>query len=291
MDANVLFRENAIHQSGNDEPTSEFLLLPVRFLPRRVAPAIRALAHFAAVAGGIVNGTALGLSDKLAWLDGLAALINGEEPALSMDPAVVQTVRDFVAVTQAAGGNLHHANHILQARRQDVRKCRYRDWNDLLAYCRYAASPYGRFVLEVTGGDKILHAPTEALCCAVQLLLMLRDCRRAYRVHDRVYLPERWFKEAGTDVTVLAVDSCDGPLCQVFAKALESVDRLLLTARPLPGLARDRRLRAAAAASVFLAERVARQWRINDPFVAKLTLTWRDRLGANCHGYRAAVWP
>ena len=30
-------------------------------------------------------------------------------------------------------------------------KLRYRDWDDLIDYCRYSAMPVGRFVLDVHG--------------------------------------------------------------------------------------------------------------------------------------------
>ena len=32
-----------------------------------------------------------------------------------------------------------------------VTKLRYRDWDDLIDYCRYSAMPVGRFVLDVHG--------------------------------------------------------------------------------------------------------------------------------------------
>ena len=40
---------------------------------------------------------------------------------------------------------------LLTAFRLDVTKLRYRDWDDLMDYCRYSAMPVGRFVLDVHG--------------------------------------------------------------------------------------------------------------------------------------------
>ena len=35
-------------------------------------------------------------------------------------------------------------------------KLRYRDWDDLMDYCRYSAMPVGRFVLDVHGESRDL---------------------------------------------------------------------------------------------------------------------------------------
>ena len=44
-----------------------------------------------------------------------------------------------------------HPLDLLKAFRLDVTKLRYRDWDDLMDYCRYSANPVGRFVLDVHG--------------------------------------------------------------------------------------------------------------------------------------------
>ena len=47
-----------------------------------------------------------------------------------------------------------HALDLLEAFRRDVTKLRYRDWDDLMDYCRYSAMPVGRFVLDVHGESR-----------------------------------------------------------------------------------------------------------------------------------------
>ena len=44
-----------------------------------------------------------------------------------------------------------HALDLLDAFRLDVTKKRYRDWDDLIAYCRLSAMPVGRYVLDLHG--------------------------------------------------------------------------------------------------------------------------------------------
>lgn len=289
MDANDSLRES-VPRRREDAGANEFLFIPMRFLPQRTKPAIDALARLGCVAREIADSTERAPSDRIALLNGLTALLDGNEPGVAMDPVVVQAVRDFTAAADAIGGDARHAHHILQARVQDVGKSRYRDWNELLAYCRYAASPYGRFGLDICGADKAVQPAVEALCCALYILLLLRDCGSDNRHHGRVYLPERWFKETGADVSALGADCADGPLRQVFTKILEATDRLLLTARPLPGLLRDRRQRAAAAATLCLAERFARRLRSGDPLAQRLAPTRGDQLFAVWRGHLAAMW-
>ena len=48
--------------------------------------------------------------------------------------------------------------------RLDVTKLRYRDWDELIDYCRYSAMPVGRFVLDVHGESRATWPATDALC-------------------------------------------------------------------------------------------------------------------------------
>ena len=48
----------------------------------------------------------------------------------------------------------------LEAFRRDVAKLRYRDWDDLMDYCRYSAMPVGRFVLDVHGESQDARGPS-----------------------------------------------------------------------------------------------------------------------------------
>ena len=71
----------------------------------------------------------------------------------------------------------------------DVTKRRYRDWDDLMNYCRYSAMPVGRFVLDVHGEPRSTWPANDALCAALQIINHLQDCGEDYRNLDRVYLP------------------------------------------------------------------------------------------------------
>ena len=83
-----------------------------------------------------------------------------------------------------------HALDLLEAFRRDVTKLRYRDWDDLLDYCRYSAMPVGRFVLDVHGESRGTWPANDALCAALQVINHLQDCGKDYRDLNRVYIPQ-----------------------------------------------------------------------------------------------------
>ena len=101
-----------------------------------------------------------------------------------------------------------HALDLLEAFRRDVTKLRYRDWDDLLDYCRYSAMPVGRFVLDVHGESRDLWPANDALCAALQVINHLQDCAKDYREIDRVYIPEDALADAGISVEALAAPGC-----------------------------------------------------------------------------------
>jgi phytoene synthase len=78
---------------------------------------------------------------------------------------------------------------LLSAFRQDTMKQRYETWEELLDYCRRSADPVGRLVLLVFGyRDPALHAPSDALCTALQLANHWQDLAVDLR-KGRIYVP------------------------------------------------------------------------------------------------------
>ena len=72
----------------------------------------------------------------------------------------------------------------------DVTKLRYRNWTELIEYCRYSAMPVGRFVLDVHSEPRETWKANDALCAALQINNHIQDCGQDYRNLDRVYIPQ-----------------------------------------------------------------------------------------------------
>ena len=82
-----------------------------------------------------------------------------------------------------------HAQDLLRAFRQDVTKLRYKDWDELIDYCRYSAMPVGRFVLDVHGESRATWPASDNVCAVLQIINHIQDCVKDHRNLDRVYIP------------------------------------------------------------------------------------------------------
>src|SRR5260370_20687 len=108
---------------------------------------VHAFYRFARNADDIADNPTLAAEDKLRRLDRMAAILDGAQGTEAGDesPAAL-AMRDSLAAT---GVTAQHCHDVLHAFRQDATKLRYRDWDDLMEYCRYSAAPVGRPLLDL----------------------------------------------------------------------------------------------------------------------------------------------
>src|SRR5438132_14141888 len=83
------------------------------------------------------------------------------------------------------GVSAQHCHDVLRAFRLDATKLRYRNWDELMEYCRYSAAPVGRQLLDLHGESLAAWPASDALCAALQVLNHLQDCAADYRDLDR----------------------------------------------------------------------------------------------------------
>ena len=221
-------------QSGkghHDEnfPVASFLIAP------RHRPPILAFYRFVRFADDIADHATASPEDKLRLLEEMRATLVGESDASPEGVALRQSVAEH-------GLSLQHGLDLLEAFRRDVIKLRYRDWDDLIDYCRYSAMPVGRFVLDVHGESQGTWPANDALCAALQIINHLQDCAKDYRDLNRGYVPEDALAAEGLSVTALS-DSAAGPaLKRVLAGLAARNAALLAQSRPFAGQIRDGRL-------------------------------------------------
>ena len=129
---------------------------------------------------------------------------------------------------------------LLDAFRQDVDKDRYRDFPELMDYCRRSADPVGRLLLHVFGQatpENLLRS--DAICSALQRINHWQDVGidAAKGANGRIYLPQDDMTRFGvSDETILR--RADGkPVSADFRSLLRyQVDRaraLMLSGAPL----------------------------------------------------------
>jgi hydroxysqualene synthase len=245
------------------------------FLIRRdLRPHVRAFYRFARNADDIADNPHLPADEKVRRLDRMAAVLDGAPGDAPGDESpAASAMRRSLGET---GTTAQHCHDVLHAFRLDATKLRYRDWDDLMEYCRYSASPVGRQLLDLHGESRDSWPASDALCSALQVLNHLQDCADDYRNLDRVYLPLDLMGEAGITVTALTAAVCSPGLRQVIDRLLELTDGLTAVAENLPGHVRSRGLRWESATIVDLARRLARRLRRGDPLAARVALSKGD---------------
>jgi farnesyl-diphosphate farnesyltransferase len=231
---------------------------------------VHAFYRFARNADDIADNPDLSADDKIRRLDRMAAVLDG---AAGEDSPAAAAMRRSLAAT---GVTAQHCHDVLRAFRLDATKLRYRDWDDLMEYCRYSASPVGRQLLDLHGESRDAWPASDALCSALQVLNHLQDCGDDYRSLDRVYLPLDLMAEAGVAVEALTAPTARPGLRTVIDRLLERTDALIAMAGDLPRGVRSRGLRWEAATIVDLARRLSRRLRRGDPLASRVALSKGD---------------
>jgi hydroxysqualene synthase len=255
------------------------------FLIRRDLRAhVHAFYRFARNADDIADNPALTADDKIARLDRMGAILDGapgdDSPAAS---AMRQSLSETCMTTA-------HCHDVLHAFRLDAVKLRYRDWDDLMGYCRYSASPVGRQLLDLHGESRTTWPASDALCSALQVLNHLQDCADDYRRLDRVYLPIEDLAREATGVAALTAGAASPGLRRVFYQLLGRTAELVAAARNLPPLVASRGLRWESAVIVDLAGRLLSRLRRGDPVARRVGLRKSDFIGAFAVGVVRGFW-
>jgi len=256
---------DAEFKSGKTEHDENFPVASRLIAPRFRAP-ILAFYRFARAADDAADHPTLNEPDKLALLDQLEHTLIGKSDAapdaLPLRRALAET-----------GLSPRHPLELLVAFRQDVTKHRYRDWDELMGYCRYSAMPVGRFVLDVHGESEDTWVPSDALCSALQVINHLQDCAKDYRTLNRVYLPLDTLAAHDVGVEALAAPAASPQLRACLRSLVDQTAHLMPEATELPERVRNTRLALETAAIARLANVLIALLRTHDPLSERVHLT------------------
>lgn len=251
--------------SGKGKATENFPVGSV-LIRRDLRPHVHAYYRWARMADDIADNPALAPEDKVARLDTMEAVL--KDPA-RRDVPVAAEMRESL---EATGAPEVDCTELLIAFRWDATKLRYDDWADLMKYCRYSASPVGRYLLDVHGEDPAGKHYSDALCDALQVINHLQDCKADYLELNRVYVPVDHLQAEGIGVEALAEPHASPALRRVLDRLLDETDELMRRARQLPGALRDTRLRCESATIVRLADTLIQHLRRRDPLAERVKL-------------------
>ena len=85
----------------------------------------------------------------------------------------------------------------LKAFKQDVTKKRYKDFNEVLDYCKHSANPVGRLILELFNiRNEESFQLSDKICTALQLTNFYQDLQLDFQ-KGRIYLPEDEMQKFG----------------------------------------------------------------------------------------------
>lgn len=219
-------------QSGKGHKDENFPVASVLIAPQH-RPPVMAFYKFVRAADDVSDNPHASADEKLALLEQMRASLTGESDVVPEGVHLRETLARH-------GLSPVHALDLLEAFRRDCTKLRYRDWDDLIDYCRYSAMPVGRFVLDVHGEPQSLWPVNDALCAALQVINHLQDCGKDYRELNRVYIPEPLLDGIGMDA--LAAPAASPALAKVIAGLARKNADLLGISRPFSRDIKDGRL-------------------------------------------------
>lgn len=225
--SNVAQLQSGKGHKDENFPVASFLIAP------KHRPPVLAFYNFVRAADDVADHVTAAPEEKLALLEQMRASLAGESDAVPEGVKLREVLKQH-------GLSPVHALDLLEAFRRDCTKLRYRDWDDLIDYCRYSAMPVGRFVLDVHGESQSLWPANDALCAALQVINHLQDCAKDYRELNRVYIPEPLL--AGIGVEALGQDKANPGLVAVIAGLARQNAELLETSRPFARGIKDGRL-------------------------------------------------
>jgi hydroxysqualene synthase len=221
-------------QSGKGHKDENFPVASFLIAPRH-RPPVLAFYKFVRAADDVADSATATPDEKLALLEQMRASLEGQSDAVP-EGVALRTVLAERALPMV------HALDLLEAFRRDCTKLRYRDWDELIDYCRYSAMPVGRFVLDVHGESQSLWPVNDALCAALQMINHLQDCAKDYRELNRVYIPEPLLIAAGISVEALGENRANPALAGVISALARNNAALLETSRPFARGLKDGRL-------------------------------------------------
>jgi farnesyl-diphosphate farnesyltransferase len=233
-------------------------------------PHVHAFYCFAREADDVADNPALSVDEKVRRLDRMGEVLEGGR---GDDAPAARAMRDSLIET---GVTAQHCHDVLRAFRLDATKLRYRDWDDLMGYCRYSASPVGRQVLDLHGESRDTWPPNDALCSALQVLNHLQDCVADHRNLDRVYIPTELLERFGGRIDDLDRPSASRGLRATIDHLLDRTAELVREAHGLPPRVVSAGLRRETAVIVHLAQRLTTRLRRGDPVVGRVKLTPYD---------------
>ena len=233
-------------------------------------PHVHAFYRFARMGDDIADNPALEPDDKVRRLTLM------QEVLLDPNREDIREGAELRRSLEATTVSPKHSCDLLTAFKMDATKQRYTDWGELMTYCRYSASPVGRYLLDLHRENPAGWFASDALCNALQVINHLQDCQVDFLEMDRIYVPLDHLSACGSEIGHLRGKISSAGLRKTLDRLLDETDKLMMDARQLPNVLKDFRLRAESATIVRLADRMIAALRKRDPLIERVKPSKRD---------------
>jgi len=199
-------------------------------LPSRLRAPIVEIYRFARCADDIADEGAAPADQRLAALaalrDDLDRIEAGSYPATARWSQLAAAVRTHSLP-------LEPLRDLLRAFEQDVCGKRYRNYEELLAYCRCSANPVGRLLLALyRRPERQLAQWSDAICTGLQLVNFWQDIELDH-TKGRLYVPQSEFVRFGVDPSQIAQRRANEAWTRMISAQTDTARRFLMSGQPL----------------------------------------------------------
>ena len=256
-------------KSHSDEnfPVASFLMT------KKIRSIVRVFYFFARMADDIADHQKLSSNQK-------KKILLFFDNAISKSKKTNNKVLDkMIARFKELPSGKKYSRNLLKAFMMDASNKKYKNWNDLLYYCKFSANPVGRFVIDAVNERKNIEKIYEAsdnLCTALQIINHIQDCKKDFKELNRVYIPESFFKKYSLDKKILrkskSEENFERLKIEIIDNVLTSLRKTKLGLREIQSW----RLRKETLIILNIAKRLCNLLKINDPLEKQIKLSRID---------------
>ena len=223
---------------------------------------------FARAADDIADSANLSSNEKIKRLNLFKKAIESNKS----NKIKISKVEDLRKICIKNKIKINHALNLLKAFKQDAIKKRYKNWSELIRYCKYSAVPVGRFVIDLHKEEQKAYKYSDPLCIALQILNHLQDCKEDYENLDRVYLPMQFLKKYNVKLSQLKKNITEKNLRLVFNEILKNTEKLIIEAGKNKKNMKHKHLSLETSFILEIAKKLLQLLKNNDPLKKKVML-------------------
>ena len=237
-------------------------------LSKEIRPQILVFYKFARAADDIADSANLSSNEKIKRLNLFKKAIENNKN----NKIKISKVEDLRKICIKNKIKINHALNLLKAFKQDAIKKRYKNWSELIRYCKYSAVPVGRFVIDLHKEKQKAYKYSDPLCIALQILNHLQDCKEDYENLDRVYLPMQFLKKYNVKLSQLRKNITEKNLRLVFNEILKNTEKLIIEAGKNKKNMKHKHLSLETSFILEIAKKLLQLLKNNDPLKKKVML-------------------